>query len=56
MATPHGSNTTSSNYDIRQSEEAWKNFNTISKWVIIGCVILLAGMALFLTGSHPAKL
>ena len=46
----------SSNFDMRQAEETWKNFNRLAKWVIILSVITLVGMALFLTGGHPPKL
>ena len=46
----------SSNFDMRQSEETWANFNRLAKWGIILTIIVLAGMALFLTGSHPPKL
>lgn len=56
MATPsHGSSTSpaASNYDMRQAEEMWKNFNRMAKWGIILAIIVLAGMAMFLTGNHP---
>jgi hypothetical protein len=45
-----------SNFDMRQADETWVNFNRLAKWTIILTIILLAGMALFLTGSHPPKL
>lgn len=52
MSTPtHGSHTTTaaSNFDMRQQEEMWTNFNRLAKWVIILCVIVLVGMGIFLT-------
>ncbi len=52
---PHGS-TTGSNFDMRQAEETWVNFNRIAKWMIILSIIVLGGMALFLTGHHPPKI
>ena len=52
MASPSGDH---SNFDMRQPEEAWKNFNRLSLWVLIGCIIIVAGMAIFLTGGHPPK-
>jgi hypothetical protein len=39
------------NFDMRQSEETWGNFLSLSKWVIIGCIIIVAGMDIFLTGK-----
>ena len=50
--TPGGS----SNYDMKQAEETWVNFNRLAKWTIILTIVILAGMALFLTGTHPAKM
>lgn len=52
MASPSGDH---SNFDMRQSEETWKTFNKLAVWVIVGTIILLAGMAFFLTGGHPPK-
>jgi hypothetical protein len=55
MATPsHGGSNSpaTSNYDMRQAEEMWKNFNRLAKWVMILTIILLVGMATFLTGNH----
>jgi hypothetical protein len=53
MATPtHGNTTGSGNFDMHQSEEMWKNFNRIAKWIIILTIIVLVGMASFLTGNH----
>lgn len=40
-------------YDMSQSTETWANFLSLAKWVIIGNIILLLGMAFFLTGGHP---
>jgi hypothetical protein len=55
MSTPsHGSTpggSASSNFDMRQQEEMWVNFNRLAKWIVILCVIVLVGMAVFLTGS-----
>lgn len=55
MSTPsHGSTpgaSVSSNFDMRQQEEMWANFNRLAKWIVIVCVIVLAGMAMFLTGN-----
>jgi hypothetical protein len=45
-----------SNFDMRQADETWANFNRLAKWTIILTIAVLAGMALFLTGSHPPKL
>ncbi len=54
--TSHGSSHTApagaSNFDMRQQEEMWTNFNRLAKWLIILSVIVLAGMATFLTGHH----
>ena len=59
MATPsHGSSHTSpaaSDFDMRQAEEMWKNFNRLAKWVIILSIIVVTGMAIFLTGGHPPQ-
>ena len=59
MSTPsHGSNlgaSASSNFDTRQQEEMWANFNRLAKWIVILCVIVLAGMAMFLTGNPPPQ-
>lgn len=52
MASPSGDH---SNFDMRQSEETWKNFNRLAVWIIVGTIIILAGMAFFLTGGHPPK-
>jgi hypothetical protein len=40
-------------FDMSQSTETWGNFINLAKWVIIGNIVLLIGMALFLTGGHP---
>ncbi|MBV8535417.1 MAG: aa3-type cytochrome c oxidase subunit IV [Alphaproteobacteria bacterium] len=55
--TPHGSSnvSTSANFDMRQAEEMWANFNRLAKWGGILVLILLIGMAMFLTGSHPPQ-
>jgi len=57
MATPsQGSPSTSSaNFDMHQAEEMWKNFNRLSKWGMILVIIVLASMAMFLTGGHPPQ-
>jgi hypothetical protein len=52
---PHGNPGTSSNFDMRPLEETWHNFNRLAKWVIILTLILVVGMAVFLTGYHPPK-
>ena len=39
------------NFDMRQSDETWAHFITLSKWVIIGCIIIVGGMGIFLTGK-----
>jgi hypothetical protein len=39
------------NFDMRQSNETWENFLSLSKWVIISCIIIVGGMAIFLTGK-----
>jgi hypothetical protein len=41
-----------SNYDMRPHEETWANFGRLAKWILIGSLILVAGMGLFLTGNH----
>lgn len=41
-------------FDMTQSLETWANFLALSKWVVIGSLIVLIGMALFLTGGHPS--
>ncbi len=40
-------------YDMHQNIEAWDAFLKLSKWVAIGCVIVLVFMAMFLTGGNP---
>jgi hypothetical protein len=40
-------------FDMTQSTETWANFLSLSKWVIIGSLIVVIGMALFLTGGQP---
>lgn len=55
MATSsHGSSNSSaaSNYDMHQAEEMWKGFNRMFKWGGILVLIVLIGMAMFLTGHH----
>lgn len=53
MSTPsHSSSTATSSYDMRQADETWKNFNRLTKWIAITCIVVLACMALFLTGHH----
>ena len=54
MAGPSHSNDHST-YDMRPHEETWRNFGKLAKWIIIACIIIVGGMALFLTGSHPPK-
>lgn len=56
MSSPsHGSShnapATANNWDMRQQDEMWGNFNRLAKWVIILSVIVLVGMAIFLTGN-----
>ena len=55
--TPPGSSSPSpsANFDMRQAEEMWANFNRLSKWGIILVIIVLTGMAIFLTGGHPPQ-
>lgn len=54
--TSHGSSHNApagaSNFDMRPQEEMWANFNRLAKWMIILSIIVLAGMAMFLTGNH----
>ena len=33
--------------------KTWASFLSIAKWIIIGNIVLLLGMAFFLTGGHP---
>jgi hypothetical protein len=40
-------------FDMSQSTETWASFLSLAKWVIIGNLVLLIGMAVFLTGGHP---
>lgn len=40
-------------FDMTQSTETWGNFLSLAKWIIIGNIVLLIGMAFFLTGGHP---
>jgi flagellar biosynthesis/type III secretory pathway M-ring protein FliF/YscJ len=53
MATSHGPDA-HEKFDMTQSNETWENFLSLSKWVLIGSIVVLVGMALFLTGSNPA--
>jgi hypothetical protein len=43
-------NNSGDNFDMRQSNETWEHFITLSKWVIISCIIIVGGMGIFLTG------
>ena len=55
MATPsHGSSNSAatSNFDMRQADEMWGHFNRMFKWGGILVLIVLIGMAMFLTGHH----
>ncbi len=38
-------------FDMRQSEETWHYFLRISKWLVVGTIVLLILMAYFLTGK-----
>lgn len=53
MASSHGSShnapATTSDFDMRQQDEMWANFNRLAKWLIAISIIVLAGMAMFLT-------
>jgi hypothetical protein len=40
-------------FDMSQSTETWGNFISLAKWTIIGSIVVLIGMALFLTGGQP---
>ena len=51
MSTPPSSHDHST-YDMRPHDEAWAGFNRLAKWIIIMCIILVLGMAIFLTGDH----
>lgn len=54
MASPsHGND--HSQYDMRQAEDAWKNFNRLSSWTLGAVIVLVIFMAIFLTGGHPPK-
>jgi hypothetical protein len=53
MATSHEPDARDK-FDMTQSTETWGNFLNLAKWIIIGCVVLVLGMAFFLTGGHPA--
>lgn len=39
-------------FDMTQSLETWQSFQSLAKWIVILSVILLAGMAIFLTGTE----
>ena len=52
--TPHGSsNASSAEFDMTQQLEMWSSFNRMFKWGGTLVLILLVGMAIFLTGSPP---
>ncbi len=53
MASPSPSD--HSKFDMHKPEETWKNFNRLAVWLIVSCVVLVIGMAIFLTGGHPPK-
>ena len=40
-------------FDMHQNVETWDNFLRLAKWIVILVVILLAWMAMFLTGGNP---
>ena len=39
-------------FDMRQAEETWGNFLTLSGWTLGLVILLVVLMAIFLTGSH----
>lgn len=51
MATSHGQDSRDK-FDMTQSEETWANFLSLAKWTVIVSLIVLVGMALFLTGGQ----
>jgi hypothetical protein len=55
MASPSHGNNQQSNFDMRQPEETWKNFNRLAVWTLASCLVLVVFMAIFLTGGHPPK-
>jgi hypothetical protein len=52
MATSHGPDARDK-FDMTQSTETWANFLSLAKWVIIGSLVVVVGMAFFLTGGQP---
>jgi Bacterial aa3 type cytochrome c oxidase subunit IV len=52
MATTHGPDSRDK-FDMTQSTETWNNFLSLAKWTVIGSLIVVVGMAIFLTGGQP---
>jgi hypothetical protein len=52
MAGP-GPEARDSKFDMSQSIETWGNFLSLAKWIVIGSIVVVVGMALFLTGGQP---
>jgi len=42
-------------FDMTENVQTWEMFLRLAKWVVIGAVIMLVGMALFLTGAEPPQ-
>jgi hypothetical protein len=41
-------NNSSHDFDMRQSDETWKNFRHIAIGVVVVCIVIVVGMALFI--------
>ena len=52
MAISHG-NDSRDKFDMTQSTETWANFLSLAKWIIIASIVVMVGMAIFLTGGQP---
>jgi hypothetical protein len=40
-------------FDMHQSTETWGNFISLAKWIMVTVIVILALMAIFLTGGNP---
>lgn len=48
-SSSHNAPAAGADFDMRQAEQMWANFNRLAKWMIVLSIIVLAGMAAFLT-------
>ena len=53
LAEVYASEDARDKFVMTQSTETWANFLSLAKWVIIGSIVVVVGMAFFLTGGHP---